>query len=162
MSLRAALVDDLKTVTAITDIVGDRITDMFYEFEDFLNSSANSISKFPAISIEADSYIPENNVTGHDNLINGAYTITCYEIVNLGKMRSKSTAVKNRERDKLRVVDTLAQAVIDYLVDKRGVIGGYYLRKPHIENVSDGIAESDDNREVVTREISFSITYSTT
>ena len=33
MSLRAALVDDLKTVTAVTDIVSDRITDMFYEFE---------------------------------------------------------------------------------------------------------------------------------
>ncbi len=162
MSLRAALVDDLKTVTAITDIVGDRITDMFYEFEDLLNSSANSVSKFPALSIEADSYTPENNVTGHDNLIVGAFTITCYQIVNLSKMRSRSATVKAKEKNKLRVVDTLAQTVIDYLVDKRGVIGGYYLRKPHIENVSDGIAESDDNREVVTREISFSITYSTT
>ena len=54
MSLRAALVDDLKTVVAVSDIVGDRVTDMFYEFEDFLNSSANSVSKFPSVSIEAD------------------------------------------------------------------------------------------------------------
>ena len=59
MSLRAALVDDLKTVTAVTDIAGDRITDMSYEFEDFLNSSANSVSKFPAVSIEADNYEPD-------------------------------------------------------------------------------------------------------
>lgn len=160
MSLRAALVDDLKTVTAVTDIVGDRITDMFYEFEDFLNSSANSISKLPAVSIEADSYEPENNITGHDNLINGSYTITCYQVVNLSKMRSRSATVKNKERDKLREVDTLAQAIVDYLVDKRGTLGSYYLRKPHIESVADGVSESDDNREVVTREINFSITYS--
>lgn len=162
MSLRAALVDDLKTVTAVTDIAGDRITDMSYEFEDFLNSSANSVSKFPAVSIEADNYEPENNLTGHDNLIVGAFTITCYQIINLSKRRARSTAVKTKERNKLREVDTLAQAIIDYLVDKRGIVGGYYLRQPHIENVSDGIAESDDNRNVITREISFSVTYSTT
>jgi hypothetical protein len=162
MSLRAALVDDLKTVTAITDIVSDRITDMFYEFEDFLNSSANSVNKFPAVSIEADGYEVENNVTGHDNLINGSYTITCYQIVNLSKMRSRSATVRNKERDKLRQVDTLAQAIVDYLLDKRGVIGSYYMRKPHIEAVSDGVAESDDNREVVTRDINFSIMYSKT
>ncbi len=141
MSLRAALVDDLKTVTAITDIVGDRITDMFYEYEDFLNSSVNSVNKFPAVSVDADSYEVENNVTGHDNLINGYYTITCYQVVNLSKMRSRSATVRNKERDKLRQVDTLAQARVDYLLDKRGVIGSYYMRKPHIEAVSDGVAE---------------------
>jgi hypothetical protein len=160
MSLRAALVDDLKTVTAITDIVGDRITDMFYEFEDFLNSSANSVSKFPAISIEADGYEPEDNITGHDNLINGLYTIKCYQVVNLSKMRNRSQAVRDKERDKLRDVDAVSQAVIDYLVDKRGMVGEYYLRHPHIEAVSDGVEESAENREVITREISFSVTYS--
>tara|TARA_R110002167_G_scaffold361826_1_gene580463 strand:- start:1056 stop:1538 length:483 start_codon:yes stop_codon:yes gene_type:complete len=160
MSLRAALVDDLKTVVAVSDIVGDRVTDMFYEFEDFLNSSANSVSKFPSVSIEADAYEPENNLTGHDNLITGSYTITCYQVINLSKMRSRSTSVKTKERDKLREVDTLAQAIVDYLKDKRGVIGAYYLRQPHVESVSDGVAESDANREVITREISFSITYS--
>lgn len=162
MSLRAALVDDLKTVTSVSDIVDDRVTDMFYEFEDFLNSSANSVSKFPSVSIEADSYEPENNLDAHDNLIVGSYTITCYQIVNLSKMRSRSGSVKDKERDKLRVVDTLAQTIVDYLKDKRGVIGSYYLRQPHIESVADGVAESDANREVITREISFSITYSTT
>lgn len=160
MSLRAALVDDLKTVAAISDIVEDRVTDMFYEFEDLLNSSANSVSKFPAISIEADSYEPENNLTGHDNLIVGSYTIICYQVINLSKMKSRSQNVRDKERDKLREVDTLAQLVIDYLKDKRGIVGAYFLRQPHIESVADGIAESDSNREVVTRDISFSITYS--
>lgn len=160
MSLRAALVDDLKTVTAITDIVSDRVTDMFYEFEDFLNSSANSVGKFPSVSIEADSYEPENNLDAHDNLINGSYTITCYQIINLSKMRSRSESIRDKERDKLREVDTLAQTIVDYLKDKRGILGSYYLRQPHIESVSDSVAESDNNREVVTREINFSIMYS--
>jgi hypothetical protein len=160
MSLRAALVDDLKTVTAITDIVSNRITDMFYEFEDFLNSSANSVSKFPAVSIEADSYEPENNITGHDNLIVGSYTIKCYQIINLSKMRSRSENVRNKERDKLREVDNLAQIIVNYLKDKRGTVGSYYLRQPHIEFVSDGVEESENNREIITRDISFSITYS--
>lgn len=160
MSLRAALVDDLKTVTAITDITGDRITDMFYEFQDFLNSSANSVSKFPAVSVEADSYEIENNLTGHDNLIKGSFTIICYQIINLSKIKSRSATVRTKEKNKLREVDTLAQLIVDYLVDKRGIVGAYYLRQPHIEAMSDGISESDDNREVITKEISFSITYS--
>jgi len=160
MSLRAALVDDLKTVTAVTDLVGDNITDMFYDFEDFLNSSANSVGKFPAISVESDAYEPENNLDGHDNLIDGLYTITCFQIVNLSKMRSRSEDVRNAERDKLREVDTLEQLVVDYLVDKRGIIGSYFLRQPHIEAVADGDSGTGDNREIVTRVINFSITYS--
>jgi len=160
MSLRAALVDDLKAVSAISDIVEDRVTDMFYEFEDFLNSSANSVSKFPAISIEADTYEPENNLTGHDNLITGSYTITCYQVINISKVKSRSKAVRDKERNKLREVDTLAQLAVDYLKDKRGVLGSYFLRQPHIESVSDGVAESDSNREVITRDVNFSITYS--
>lgn len=160
MSLRAALVDDLLTVASITAIVSNRITDMFYDFEDFLNSSANAVSKFPAISIESDAYEPENNLTGHDNLIVGSFTIKCYQVVNLSKLKSRSLTVRNKERDRLRAVDALADLVVEYLKDKRGVIGDYYLRQPHIEQVTDGIEETDDNREIVTREISFSVTYS--
>lgn len=166
MSLRAALVDDLLTVTAITDICGNRITDMFYEFEDFLNSGANSVSKFPAVSIEADGNDWENNLDGHDGFIRGQFTITCFQIVNLSKMRSRSKTIRDKERDKLRVVDTLAETVIDYLKDKRGIISNaagqqYKLRQPDIESgATDGIAESNDNREIITREIAYEITYS--
>ena len=162
MSLRAALVDDLKTVTAITNIVDDRIFDMFYIFEDFLNSKANAVSKFPAISIEADTYEPENNLDAHDNLIVGAFTITCYQQVNTSKFKSKSAEVRDREIATLREVDTLQDLVTSYLLDKRGALGIYTLRQPHIENISDGVFDSEDNREVITREISYSITYSKT
>lgn len=162
MSLRAALVEDLKTVTAITDLVGDRIFDMFYLFEDFMNSRANAVSKFPALSIETDTYIPENNLDAHDNLIVGSYTITCYQQINKTKFRSRSATVRDKEIANLRKVDTLQDVVVSYLLDKRGTLGIYTLRQPHIENVSDGVFESEDNREVITREISYSITYSKT
>ena len=162
MSLRAALVEDFKTVTAITDLVDDRIFDMFYLFEDFMNSRANAVSKFPAISIETDTYIPENNLDAHDNLIVGSYTITCYQQINKTKFRSRSATVRDKEIANLRAVDTLQDVVVSYLLDKRGTLGIYTLRQPHIENVSDGVFESEDNREVITREISYSITYSKT
>jgi len=162
MSLRAALVDDLKTITAVSDIVDERIFDMFYLFEDHLNSKANAVSKFPAISIETDTYIPENNLDTHDNLIIGSFTITCYQQINTSKFRSRSKAVRDKERDRLREVDTLQEVVISYLLDKRGTLGIYTLRQPHIENISDGVFESEDNREVITKEISYSITYSKT
>jgi hypothetical protein len=165
MSLRAALVDDLKTVTAVTDIVSDRISDMFYEFEDFLNSSANSVSKFPAVSIVNDSNEYEPNLDGHDSFRFASYTIVCYQVVNQSKMKSRSVNVRNKERDKLRIVDTLAETIADYLADKRDIItnvGGeqYKLRQPHIESIADDVAESADNREVVTREITYTILYS--
>lgn len=160
MSLRAALVDDLRAEASINSFVDTRVFGMFYEFEDFLNSSANSVSKFPAITIEQDKWERENNLDAHDNLIYASYTIACYQVVNLGKMRSRSQSVRDKERDKLRVVDTLQKAVTDYLIDKKGTLGTYTLLKPHIENVADGVFESENNREIITREITYSITFS--
>ena len=160
MSFRAALVDDLRAEASINSIVDTRIFDMFYEFEDFLNSSANSVSKFPAMTIEQDTWERENNLDVHDNLIYASYTITCYQVVNLSKFKNRSQAVRDKERDKLREVDTLQDAVVNYLIDKRGSLGSYTVLKSHIENVSDGVFESENNREVVTREITYSITFS--
>ena len=159
MSFRAALVDDLRAEASINSIVDTRIFDMFYEFEDFLNSSANSVSKFPAMTIEQDTWERENNLDVHDNLIYASYTITCYQVVNLSKFKNRSQAVRDKERDKLREVDTLQDAVVNYLIDKRGVLGSYTVLKSHIESVADGVFESEDNREVITREITYSITF---
>ncbi len=160
MSFRATLVDSLKAESTISDIVETRIFDMFYEFEDFLNSAANSVSKFPAMTVEQDTWQRENNLDVHDNLIYASYTITCYQVVNLSKFKSRSESVRNKERDKLREVDTLQEAVVNFLIDKKGSLGSYTLWKPHIENVSDGVFESEENREVITREITYSITFS--
>jgi len=160
MSFRAALVDDLRAEASINTIVSTRVFDMFYEFEDFLNSSANSVNKFPAITVEQDTWERENNLDVHDNLVYASFTITCYQVVNLSKFRNRAQSVRDKERDKLREVDTLAQAVVDYLIDKRGTLGSYTILKSHIENVSDGVFESEENREVITREITYSITFS--
>ena len=165
MSLRAALVDDLLTVSGITDIVDNRITDMNYEYEDYLNSQANAVSKFPAIYIENDGNDFENNLDGHDELKLASYTIVCMQTINLSKRRSRSSTTRNKERDRLRIVDDLAQIVADYLKDKREIISNvagqsYKLRQPNIEAITDDVASSDDNREVITREIIYSIVYS--
>lgn len=160
MSFRAALVDDLRAEASINSIVETRVFGMFYEFEDFLNSSANSVSKFPAMTVEQDTWERENNLDVHDNLIYASYTVTCYQVVNLSKFKSRSQNVRDEERDKLREVDTLQEAVVNYLIDKRGSLGSYTVLKSHIENVSDGVFESENNREVVTREITYSITFS--
>ena len=79
--------------------------------------------------------------------------------MNLSKFKNRSQAVRDKERDKLREVDTLQDAVVNYLIDKRGVLGSYTVLKSHIESVADGVFESEDNREVITREITYSITF---
>ncbi len=160
MSFRAALVDDLRAEASINSIVDTRIFDMFYEFEDFLNSSANSVSKFPAMTVEQDTWERENNLDVHDNLIYASYTVTCYQVVNLSKFKSRSQNVRDEERDKLREVDTLQDAVVNYLIDKKGAVGSYTLLKSHVENIADGVFESERNREIITKEITYSITFS--
>ncbi len=164
MSLRSALVDDLKNVTAITDICSDRIYDMFYEYEDYLNSESNKM-KFPAVSIVADENEHQNNLDGHDGFVFGKFTITCFQIVNLSSFRSRIQNIRNRERDKLRVLCTLSDLIISYLKNKRGIIENsageqYKLRQPKItDGASDFISESFDNRDILAQEISYEITY---
>jgi hypothetical protein len=87
MSFRAALVDDFKAESTISTLVSDRVFDMFYEFEDLLNRKANSINKFPAITIESDTGDTENNLDSHDNLIFETLTITAYQQIHLRAAR---------------------------------------------------------------------------
>ena len=160
MSFRAALVDDFKAESTISDLVSTRVFDMFYEFEDLLNRKANAIGNFPAITIESETGETENNLDQHDNLKFETLTITCYQQVHLQKLRSRSQTIRDAQRDILRQVDTLAAAVTDFILDKTGIIGDYYIRASHISSDSDGVFESEGNREIVTREISYVVTYS--
>ena len=160
MSFRASLVDDFIAESTINALVDTRVFDMFFEFEDFLNSKANAISSFPAITIESDTGDTENNLDSHDNLQFETLSITIYQQVNLQKLRSRQQAVRNKERDIKRQVDAVAEAVKAYILDKRGVIDTYFLRRSHISNDSDGVFETEGNREIVTREISYVVTYS--
>jgi len=160
MSFRASLVDDFIAESTINALVDTRVFDMFFEFEDFLNSKANAVSSFPAITIESDTGDTENNLDSHDNLIHETLSITIYQQVNLQKLRAKNPTVRNKERDTKRQVDTVADAVEAYILDKRGVIDTFFLRRSHISNDSDGVFETEGNREIVTREISYVVTYS--
>jgi len=160
MSFRSAFVDDFRANTDITDLTGLRIFDEFYEFEDFLNQKANMVGSFPAITIESDSWEQENNLDGHDQLIAGSFTITLYSQVNLQKMRSRSATVKAAQRQIIQDLDSLNDIVVSYINDKRGTLGAYYMRAPHITSVSDGVFETEGNRKIVTKEITFNITYS--
>jgi len=161
MSFRASLVDDFIAEGTISALVDTRVFDMFFEFEDFLNSKANAISSFPAITIESDTGETENNLDSHDNLIHETLSITIYQQVNLQKLRSRQQTVRNKERDTKRQVDTVADAITAYILDKRGVIdAAYYIRSSHISSDSDGVFETEGNREIVTRELSYVVTYS--
>lgn len=159
MSLRAALVDAFKAEATISTLVGTRVFDMFYEFEDLLNQKANQ-SKFPAITIEQDTWEREQNQDGHDNLINSTFSITLYMQIHLGKLRSRNATVRTKQKNLLRSIDTLNDAVVTYINSLGGVVSSYYIRNSHVNDVSDGVFETDDNREIVTKEIDYKVTYS--
>jgi len=160
MSLRASLVDAFIAEATISALVSDRVFDIFYDFEDLLNSRANRVSKFPAITIESDGSEDENNLDSHDNLSRETFTITCYQQVNLSKLRSRSSSVRTKERNILRQVDILGDAVNAFIKDKRGVVDTYYLRSSHISSDTDDVFETEDNREIITRVLTYNVGYS--
>lgn len=159
MSLRSAIVDGLIANAGINALISGRAFDMFYEFEDFLNQKANS-NKFPAITVEQDTWVNEQNQDGHDNLINGSFSITLYQQVHLGKMRSRSATVRAAQKTLLRSIDTLNDLVVAYINSLSGTLSSYYIRNSHIDAVSDGIFETEGNREIVTKEINYTVIYS--
>ena len=160
MSIRAALVDDMLTQVSITSLINTRIFDDFFEFEDFLNQKANS-NQFPAISIETSGDELEEKLTGHNQLDNAELIITCYNQVHIGKMRSRSASVKTAQKTLLRKVDAVSSAVKAYLNDLMGdTISGLYIRRSHVNSITDGVFENEDNRRIITRELSFSVMYS--
>ena len=159
MSLRSAIVDGLIANVGINALISGRAFDMFYEFEDLLNQKAN-VSKFPAITVEADSWENEQYQDGHDNYITGSFSVTLYQQVHLGKMRSRSATVRAEQKTLLRSIDTLNDLVVAYLNSLSGTLSSYYIRNSHIDAVSDGIFETEGNREIITKEINYTVIYS--
>ena len=160
MSIRAALVDDMLTQLSITSLIDQRIFDDFFEFEDFLNQKANK-NQFPAISVETSGDELEEKLTGHNQLDTASLIITCYNQVHIGKMRSRSASVKAKQKTLLRKVDAVSAAVKTYLNDLMGeTISGLYIRHSHVNSITDGDFENEDNRRIITRELSFSVMYS--
>ena len=160
MSIRAALVDAMLAESTISTLIGTRVFDDFFEFEDFLNQTANK-NQFPAISVETSGDELEEVLNGHDHLETASLTITCYNQVHLGKLRSRSATVKATQKTLLRQVDAVSAAVKAYLNDLMGdTISGLYIRHSHINSITDGVFENEDNRRIITRELSFSVMYS--
>lgn len=159
MSLRAALVDAFKAESTINDIVKGKVFDILYEFEDLLNQRANA-KKFPAITIEQDTWENEQNQDGHDNIINSSFSITLYQQIHLGNLRSRVESVRAIQKNLLREIDTLNDAVVSYVNNLSGIVSSYYIRNSHIDLVADGTFETEGNREVITKEISYTVTYS--
>ena len=160
MSIRAALVDALLAEPSISSLIQTRVYDDFYEFEDFLNQKANS-SKFPAIAIETGGDEQEEKLSGHNQLNNSQLIVTCLHQIHLGKMRSRSASVKAKQKTLLREIDTLVAAVKAYLNNLLGsTLSGIFVRKSHVVSIVDGTFDSDDNRRIITKELSFSVIYS--
>lgn len=159
MSLRSAIVDGLIADAGINAIISGRAFDYFYEFEDFLNRKANA-NKFPAITVESEGWENEQNQDGHDNIISCGYSITLYQQVHLGNMRSRSASVRAKAKNVLRAIDTLNDLVVAYLNTLSGTLSTYYVRNAHITSVSDGIFTVEDNREIITKEIDYSVLFS--
>lgn len=160
MILRAALVDAMAAESTINSLVGSKVFDYFYEFEDLLNQKANK-NKFPAITVESNGDENELNQDGHDNLNEASFTITCYQQIHLGKMRSRSANVRASQKAILRDIDNLSSACKAYLNGLKGsTISGIYIRRSHIDSIVDSTFETEENREIITREISFTALYS--
>ncbi len=159
MSLRSAIVDGLIADSGINAVISGRAFDAFYEFEDLLNRKANA-SKFPAITVEEEGWENEQNQDGHDNIIRSDFSITIYQQVHLGNMRSRSATVRNSAKLVLRAIDTLNDLVVPYLNTLSGTLSTYYIRNSHITAVSDGVFETEANREIITKEIDLTILFS--
>ena len=160
MSLRSAIVDGLIADAGINALISGRCYDRFFEFEDFLNQKANS-NKFPVMTVESEQSENEQNQDGHDNLNTALFTITCYTQVHLGKLRSRSESVRNGQKSIMRALDTLSDLVVTYFNSLSGTLGSYYIRNSHVDNgAQDGVFETEDNREIISTQISLEITYS--
>ena len=127
MSLRSAIVDGMIADGSINAVISGRAFDLFYEFEDFLNRKANA-SKFPAITVEEEGWENEQNQDGHDNLITSNFSVTIYQQVHLGNMRSRSASVRNKAKLVLRAIDTLNDLVVPYLNTLNGALSTYFIR----------------------------------
>lgn len=160
MSLRSAIVDGLIADAGINALISGRCYDRFYEFEDFLNQKPNS-SSFPAMTVESEQDENEQNQDGHDNLKTALFTITCYTQIHLANLKSRSATVRNAQKTLIRNLDTLSGLVVAYLNTLSGTLSTYFIRNSHVENgAQDGVFETEENRKIITSEISLQVIYS--
>lgn len=159
MSLRAAIVDALKAESTVSDIVETRVSDILFEFEDMLNEPANS-DVFPAISVRTLNEENENNISGHDGIWNGQFQVTLYHQIQTSNLRSRHVATKTAEETKVRSIDILKNAVVTYLNNSKGVLGSYFIRKPHISGLNEQDFQQEKNRKIIAVQIVLDVMFS--
>lgn len=159
MSLRSDIVDDLFLQSSITDIVDNQIFGIFNEFEDFLNSKAN-FGGFPAVVVKSNSHVKEKAINCNPlNLINETLEVTTLVQVNQHNMKSRSQSVRNKERTKMRVLDTLTDEVEDYFDLLTGIKNQSRILRSHLVDIVEVEIETDDNRKILGKDILIEITW---
>jgi hypothetical protein len=160
-SIRPIIVDYLKCVDSVNSIVGDNVTDIDYNFEDLYSAKGNDLS-FPAISIESVGLDPEYATNCIDtNQYTESLNLQLYQQVTTAHLRAKSDKVKNKAIEKVRVLDTLKEAVLNNLNELRGNLD--YLadiKMVRILSATDSVFSTENNSKIYQTQISINITYS--
>jgi len=160
-SIRPILVDYLKCVDAVADIVGENVTDIDYNFEDMYSAKGNELV-FPAISIESVGLDPEYATNCIDlNQYTESVNLQLYQQVTSSHLRAKSDKVKNKAVEKLRELDNLKAVVLNDLNKLRGNLE--YLVDIHMVRIlsaTDSVFSTENKSKIYQTQISINITYS--
>jgi hypothetical protein len=159
-SIRPIIVDYLKTIDSVKSLVGDNVTDIDYNFEDLYGAQANALS-FPAISIEAVSLDPEYSTNCIDmNQYSESLNLSLYQQVVTSRLRSKNANVKAEETEKLRILDTLKEAVLNNLNALRGDMNyKANILMVRILSSTNSVFNTDNKSKIYQTQISINITY---
>ena len=160
---RADLVDGLLAEASINTIVGTNVFPIIFTFEDMLNSRANK-NQFPRITVENLSREQEDNLSSHDGLYFATYQISLFHEVHVKALRSRVNSVVTKERDLIRTsLDALFEALEAYLKPLRSsVIGGHFVKKSHIANVTEEEFKIDKNRTILVDRVIYECSFSKT
>ena len=160
-SIRPILVDYLKCVDAVADIVGENVTDIDYNFEDMYSAKGNELV-FPAISIESVGLDPEYATNCIDlNQYTESVNLQLYQQVTSAHLRAKSDKVRNKAIAQVRVLDTLKEAVLNNLNALRGNLDyKANIQMIRILSATDSVFSTENNSKIYQTQISLNITYS--
>jgi len=153
MSFRRDIVNLLLSQTPITEIVDDRVSDIFYSFEDVMNSDGNSF-KFPAISVSQSATSTEHTLEAKQiNLKREQLQITVYQQITPQRFRSRQATVRAKEDLKITEMDSLTDAVEASLNDFTGEAGEFLIRNTKIIDIRDEEFSNEKNRKTLAHQI---------
>ncbi len=163
-SLRPIIVEHLQDLPSLQSLDDSKnITDIDYNFEDLYSASANSISSFPAISVQTQWMNLKDTINNqNENLYTETLDIQIYQQVDSQKFRSKSLKVRNKSIYELRKLDAIKEAVTDELRTMRGDIqGDVNIVLTNLGTMQDNVFSTEKNRKIYQVFLSFNITYKT-